>query len=172
MNQKGKPLVRQLPLVTLVRARSLRRNQTDAERKLWRLLHSRRFAAAKFRRNHPIDNFFADFCCIKARLIIEVDGGQRADGAQAAYDRRRTTYLRSRGFKVMRFWNGEILGEPERVLEQIYGALAEKEQEAEPSPWPSPATKRARGLPCCSHAHSLRAAPVKDPSQRRSPRLL
>ena len=117
--------------MTLARARALRRDQTDAERKLWRLLHSRRFDGAKFRRNHPIGNFFADFCCLKARLVIELDGGQHAEETQAAYDRRRTEHLRSRGFKVIRFWNEEILKEPERVLEQIYGALPEK---AESSP--------------------------------------
>jgi adenine-specific DNA-methyltransferase len=131
MSEKGKPPIRLLPAVTLARARALRRDQTDAERKLWRLLHSRRLGGAKFRRNHPIDNFFADFCCLKSRLVIELDGGQHADEAQAAYDRRRTAYLRSRGFSVMRFWNEEVLKEPERVLEQIYEALPEK---AEPSP--------------------------------------
>jgi very-short-patch-repair endonuclease len=107
-NVGAKPPVLLLPAVTLARARSLRRAQTEAERKLWRLLHSRRLGAAKFRRNYPIDNFFADFCCIKARLIIELDGGQHADEAQAAYDRRRTEHLRARGFTVIRFWNGEI----------------------------------------------------------------
>jgi adenine-specific DNA-methyltransferase len=131
--EKGKPPVRLLPAVTLARARSLRRGQTDADRKLWRLLHSRRLGDAKFQRNHPIGNFFADFCCLKARLVVEVDGGQHADETQAAYDRRRTAYLRSRGFTVMRFWNEEILKESDRVLEQIYEALANKEQE-EPSP--------------------------------------
>ena len=133
-NVGAKPPVRLLPAVTLARARSLRRDQTDAERKLWRLLHSRRLAAAKFRRNHPIGQFFADFCCLKARVVIEVDGGQHADPGQAAYDRRRSAYLESQGFRVMRFWNEAILKESERVLEQIYEALANKEHEEEPSP--------------------------------------
>lgn len=132
MGKNGKP-VRVLPAETLARARQLRRNQTDAERKLWRLLHSRRFAGAKFRRNHPIGNFFADFCCLKARLIIEVDGGQHADQAQAAYDERRTGYLISRGFRVMRFWNKDILKQSERALERIYQALIE-DGATEPSP--------------------------------------
>jgi len=130
-NSSGKPPVRLLPAVALARARSLRRDQTDAERKLWWLLHSRRFADVKFRPNHPIGNFFADFCCIKSWLVIELDGGQHADEAQVAYDRRRTAYPRSRGFSVIRFWNEEVSKEPERVLEQIYEALLEK---AEPSP--------------------------------------
>jgi very-short-patch-repair endonuclease len=66
--------------------------------------------------------------------MIEVDGGQHADEAQAAYDRRRTEHLQSRGFKVMRFWNEEVFKEPERIIEQIYEALTNKDAEAEPSP--------------------------------------
>ncbi len=135
-SEKGKPPVRLLPAVTLARARSLRRHQTDAERKMWRLLHSRRLAGAKFRRNHPIGNFFADLCCLKAQVVVELDGGQHADEAQAAHDRGRTAYMTSRGFTVMRFWNEEILKEPERVLEQIYEALPDEHSEAEPSPSP------------------------------------
>src|SRR5262245_31536572 len=91
---------------------------------------------------HPIGNVFADFCCLKARLIIEIDGGQHAEEGQATYDRRRTEQLQSRGFTVMRFWNEEIFREPERVLEQIYQTLIVKD--AELSPLPSAATKRAR----------------------------
>jgi adenine-specific DNA-methyltransferase len=133
MSKKGEPPIRLLPAETLARARALRRDQTDAERKVWRLLHSRRFAGAKSRRNHPIGNFFADFCCLKARLVVELDGGQHADEAQTAHDRRRTVYLTSQGFKVIRFWNEEIFKEPERVMEQTYQALAEQGSR-EPSP--------------------------------------
>ena len=133
MSESSKPPVRLLPAVTLARARALRHEQTDAERRMWRLLHSRRFAGAKFRRNHPIGKFFADFCCLMARLMIEIDGGQHADEAQAAYDQQRTEHVRALGFKVIRFWNEEIFKEPERVLEQIYEALTDKET-AEPSP--------------------------------------
>jgi very-short-patch-repair endonuclease len=132
MREQGKPPVRLLPAVTLARARALRRDQTNAERKLWRLLHNRRLSDAKFHRNHPIDTFFADFCCVKARLIIEVDGAQHADEVQAEYDRRRTEHLRSRDFRVMRFWNEEILKESGRVLQQIYEALMN--EAPEPSP--------------------------------------
>jgi very-short-patch-repair endonuclease len=134
MRQKGKPSVQLLSTLKLARARALRRSETDAERKLWRLLHSRRLEGAKFRRNHPIGPFFTDFCCLKSRLIVEVDGGQHADEDQATYDRRRTEYLRSRGFLVMRFWNEEVLKEPGRVVERIYEALASDDSEAEPSP--------------------------------------
>jgi adenine-specific DNA-methyltransferase len=121
-----------LPAVTLARARALRQEQTDAERKMWKLFHIRRFAGAKFRRNHPIGKYFADFCCLKARLIIEIDRGQHADETQAQYDRRRTVYVRSQGFRVIRFWNEQIFKESESVLERIYEALMKKT--AEPSP--------------------------------------
>ena len=131
MPRTRNPSIRLLPAETLTRARALRRNESDSEQKLWRLLHSRRLAGAKFRRNHPIGPYFADFCCIKAKLIIELDGGQHAEDAQFALDLRRTAYLQSHGFKGIRFWNQEILLEQQRVLEQIYEALMGK---AEPSP--------------------------------------
>ena len=140
MHEKDKPPVRLLPAVKLARARALRRNQTDAETKLWRLVHDRRLLDAKFRRNHPIGSFFADFCCLKTHLIVEVDGGQHANEADTDYDRRRTAYLESRGFKVMRFWNQEILRESDRVIEQIYEALNPELHKQHPHPDPLPQT--------------------------------
>jgi adenine-specific DNA-methyltransferase len=134
MQEKGKPPVRLLPAIKLARARALRRSQTATEAKLWRLLHNRLLCNAKFRRDHPIGGFFADFCCLKARLIIEVDGGQHANEADADYDCRRTAYLKSRGFKVIRFWNPEIMREPGRAVEQIREALYAEDSEVEPSP--------------------------------------
>jgi very-short-patch-repair endonuclease len=107
--------------------------KTAAEHKLWMLLHSRRLRGAKFRRNHPIGPFFADFCCLDSRLIIEVDGGQHADEAEVALDHQRTAYLRARGFNVMRFWNLEVFTESERVLEHIRSS-GQCRPEAEPSP--------------------------------------
>jgi very-short-patch-repair endonuclease len=132
VHERGKPPVRLLPAQKLARARALRRDQTTAETKLWRLLHSRRLCDAKFRRNHPIGSLFAVFCCLRAQLIIEVDGGQHANEADANYDHRRTVYLKSVGFRVLRFWNQEILQESNRVIDQIYEAL--NAGDAEPSP--------------------------------------
>ncbi|MGO9450371.1 MAG: endonuclease domain-containing protein [Candidatus Binataceae bacterium] len=143
-----------MPKAKLARARALRRGRTETERKLWKLLHSRRLHGAKFRFQYPIGGYFGDFCCIKSRLIVEVDGGQHADEDEVASDRRRTAYLRSRGFRVMRFWNHDVLGRSDWVVERIGEAIAEYGV-AEPSPLPSPrlqkpcggqaATERARG---------------------------
>jgi 2-isopropylmalate synthase len=134
MREKRKPPVHLLSAQALSRARALRRNETTAEHKLWRLLHDRRLNGAKFRRNHPIPPFFADFCCLGSRLIVEVDGGQHADEIELARDRRRSAYLCSQGFNVVRFWNQEVLSEAERVLEDIYDALVGADSEKEPSP--------------------------------------
>ena len=92
---------------------------TDAEQLLWRHLRDRQQAGAKFRRQEPIGRYFADFCCVEHKLIIEVDGGQHDDGRQIEYDRRRTAELRRRGYRVLRFWNTEVLGELMGVLETI-----------------------------------------------------
>lgn len=94
MREQGKPPIRLLRAQTLGRARRLRRDQTDAERRLWQLLHGRRFAGAKFRR--PI--IPSDFCCLGSRLVIELDGEQHADAAQAAQDERGTAVPEIPGF--------------------------------------------------------------------------
>ncbi|MCJ0825727.1 DUF559 domain-containing protein [Luteimonas sp. 50] len=103
------------------RARILRRRQTNAERRLWHLLRDRRLEGFKFRRQQSIGPYFADFACIDRRLVIEADGGQHLD--QAGYDRTRTTYLESRGYRVLRFWNHQVLRAQEEVLEEVLRAL-------------------------------------------------
>jgi very-short-patch-repair endonuclease len=95
----------------------LRKNQTDAERLLWRHLRDRRLAGHKFRRQHPIGAFIADFVCIERRLVIELDGGQHV--LQIEDDNRRSLYLKSKGYGVVRFWNDEVLKETQAVLEAI-----------------------------------------------------
>jgi len=112
----------------LGRARDLRRQSSDAERALWRVLRGRRLDGYKFRRQVVIEPYIVDFVCLDARLIIEADGGQHAD--QAAYDSRRTSALESMGYRVLRFWNDEILGQLPGVLERIGQALRES-----PSLW-------------------------------------
>jgi adenine-specific DNA-methyltransferase len=97
---------------------------TDAEQLLWLHLRDRRFAGAKFRRQEPIGQYFADFCCVERELIIEVDGGQHDDAAQIEYDRWRTADFERRGFRVPRFWNNEVLGELTGVLEAIEEIIA------------------------------------------------
>ncbi len=103
-------------------AQQLRQDQTDAEAKLWSKLRNRQLSGHKFRRQVPIESFVVDFVCYEARLVIEVDGGQHDD--QAEKDARRTEILVDAGFRVIRFWNNEVLGNCEGVLETIAAALA------------------------------------------------
>ncbi|MDQ0140286.1 endonuclease domain-containing protein [Cupriavidus necator] len=111
-------------------ARLLRVRLTEAEQRPWYLLRDRRFMGLKFRRQHQVDPFIADFVCIDARLVIEADGGQHSDASDAARDAR----FRRQGFHVLRFWNPEVLGQTEAVLEQIrqyvldLGYVAEQDQ--------------------------------------------
>jgi very-short-patch-repair endonuclease len=101
-------------------ARILRNNLTDAERKLWNAIKSNQLGV-KFRRQQPIDNYIADFVCLECKLILELDGGQH--GEQVAYDKTRTKYIEQFGFRVLRFWNNEVLQNFDGVLETIQNAL-------------------------------------------------
>ncbi|MEJ8854716.1 endonuclease domain-containing protein [Variovorax robiniae] len=116
-----------------VRARTLRESPTDAESLLWYHLRDRRLAGFKFRRQRPIGPYFADFACLEARLVVELDGGQHVD--EAGYDERRTALMNAEGFHVLRFWNNEVLAQTEAVLEVILRALQEG---ADPHPNPLP----------------------------------
>jgi very-short-patch-repair endonuclease len=103
-----------------VRARALRSRMTDAERKLWYALRDRRFAGFKFRRQVPLGNFIADFVCYEHRLVIEVDGGQHAESLR---DERRDRWFAANGFRVLRFWNNEVLSNLEGVMIALAEAL-------------------------------------------------
>ena len=102
-------------------ARRLRRDQTDAERKLWKHLRSRQMSGAKFRRQHYLSPFIVDFCCPERWLVIELDGGQHAERAEE--DQRRTAFLEAQGYRVLRFWNHEVLIETDAVLERIWSMV-------------------------------------------------
>jgi len=102
-------------------ARALRKNQTDAEKKLWRYLRNRQLKGFKFRRQYVIDGYIADFACVDAQLIVELDGGQHLE--QKNYDDKRTATLKQHGFHVLRFWNDEVLKQMDDVLRVIYEAL-------------------------------------------------
>jgi very-short-patch-repair endonuclease len=95
---------------------------TDAEHRLWLRLRNRQIAGAKFRRQFPVAGFIADFCCPGRRIVIELDGGQHADHSTA--DDRRSALLAQHGYRVLRFWNDEVLTNVESVLEKIASALA------------------------------------------------
>ena len=96
--------------------RALRRNMTDAERKLWQNLRGNQLGV-KFRRQHPFENYILDFVCLPLGLVIEVDGGQHME--QAEHDAKRTAMLEGAGFRVFRFWNNQVLNELDAVLEAI-----------------------------------------------------
>jgi very-short-patch-repair endonuclease len=102
-------------IITLGKA--LRKRPTDAEQLLWRHLRMKQMEGLKFRRQQPIDNYIVDFICFENRIIIEVDGGQHADKNNK--DKERDFYLQQFGFKVLRFWNNEVLQNTNEVLEII-----------------------------------------------------
>jgi len=102
----------------LARSRALRRDSTEAEKHLWSILRNRNLDGWKFRRQVPIDSYIVDFCCIRARLIVEIDGEPHAD-ARKRYDHVRTRELEARGFRVLRFWNSEVLQGTEGVIQEI-----------------------------------------------------
>jgi adenine-specific DNA-methyltransferase len=118
-------------------ARAMRRTATDAENLMWRLLRNRRLANAKFRRQHPIGEYIADFYCDEHGLVVELDGGQHAE--QKTYDERRTAFLQSQGLTVLRFWNHQVLDETEAVLQVIWEHVARNDTL---TPSPSPAYGR------------------------------
>jgi very-short-patch-repair endonuclease len=106
------------------RAKLLRKNMTDAERLLWRHLRSRQLSGQKFRRQQPLGRFIVDFVCLEKRLVIELDGGQHAEPGQAAYDAERTAWLEENGFRVLRFWDHEVLKNINAVKEMIAQAVS------------------------------------------------
>ena len=112
-------------------ARRLRRDATDVEQRFWLAVRDRRLAGYKFRRQASIGPFVVDFLRVQRRLIVEIDGGQH--GSEA--DRRRTTYLEDAGYRVLRFWNNEMLESPEGVLASVIMAL---DPPGPPSPNPLP----------------------------------
>jgi very-short-patch-repair endonuclease len=105
-----------LPTVTLERSRRLRSDMTDAERALWTHLRGSRLDGLKFRRQHPIPPYIVDFCCIEKRLIVELDGSQH----DAQTDAVRTRSLESRGWRMVRFWDNDLLLHIEAVADEIW----------------------------------------------------
>jgi very-short-patch-repair endonuclease len=104
-------------------ARKLRKELTDAERALWQRLRHCQLGGLKFRRQAPIGNYFADFVCYERKLIVELDGGQHASPEEQERDAERTRWLNSQGFRVVRYWDHDVLRDLEVVLESIWLAL-------------------------------------------------
>jgi very-short-patch-repair endonuclease len=123
------------------RARRLRRQMADAERALWMRLRGRGLLGWKFRRQHGIGHCIADFACLDARLVIEVDGGQHVERCRK--DALRTQRLEASGFRIIRFWNGAVLKNIEDVLEVIAREL----QGIAPHPNPHPEGAREKSEP-------------------------
>ena len=112
--------MRSVDLPTKVRAETLRANMTDVERKLWYKLRDRRLAGHKFVRQFPIGLYFADFACREARLVVELDGSQHVENAR---DERRDRFLVDQGFRVLRFWNMEVIESMDAICETIMAAI-------------------------------------------------
>ena len=112
---------------TLTFARTLRKEMTNAERKLWQNLR-REQLGVKFRKQHPVGNYIADFACLEKKIIIELDGGQHNEERAMIHDQTRTTFLNSQGYEVLRFWNNDVLDNIDGVMETI------KQQLGKPAP--------------------------------------
>ena len=105
------------------RARALRKSMSEPERLLWGALRNRNLDGARFRRQHPIGPYVADFVCLEARLVVEVDGSQHGEPEQAAHDATRTRWLEGEGYRVVRVWAGEVFANLGGVKETISAAL-------------------------------------------------
>ena len=127
----------------VAKARGLRRNQTEAEKRLWNLLRNRSVEKLKFARQHSIGPFVVDFACRERMLVVEVDGSQHADDVE--YDQRRTEFLNARGYSVLRFWNTEVLQELGGVQELITATISGIDVDPSPGWRYSPATLSPEG---------------------------
>ena len=119
----------------------MRARPTDAEKKLWTLLRDRRLAAFKFRRQQVLEPYIADFVCFEQHLIIEADGSQHSDDKD---DARRDAFLRRQGFRVLRFWNNDILARRDSVAAAIFSALAVPHP-PKPAAWAPPSPVKGEG---------------------------
>jgi very-short-patch-repair endonuclease len=122
------------------RAKAMRSAPTEAEHRLWQILRATRLSGYKFRRQMPLDHYIVDFVCLAHRLVIEADGGQHSQEADA----RRDAHIRSQDFRILRFWNDEIFTNEEGVTTAILDALS--------TPLPNPSPARGEGLEGTLHA--------------------
>jgi very-short-patch-repair endonuclease len=117
------------------RAKELRKNMTDAEKKIWQMIRKRQILGNKFRRQVPIGPYIADFVCFEKKVIVEIDGGQHK--TREGYDQKRTKWFQSQGFRVIRFWNNDVLKNIEGVTERLYARLGGFPDHPHPNPPPS-----------------------------------
>ena len=109
-------------------AKTMRSNATDAESLMWQLLRAKRFMNLKFRRQHVIAPYIVDFYCHELGLVIELDGSQHGTGDAIEYDTERTKFLEVLGLKVVRYWNHDVLGRTDVVLEDLWWRCSELKQ--------------------------------------------
>jgi putative endonuclease len=132
-----------------MRARALRSNPTEAEKRLWSCLNAKKVAGTRFSRQHPIGPYICDFVARTPKLVVELDGGQRAEAAEA--DARRTFYLQNQGYRVIRFWNTDVLANIDGVVAEIQRVLGDM-------PSPSPSREREGRLAASSRTVARQAA--------------
>jgi very-short-patch-repair endonuclease len=118
--------MRGMRLPEVKRARALRRAATSAERKVWAGIRNRALGGHKFVRQEPIGRYFADFVCREAHLVVEIDGATHSTDRELAYDKTREDFLRTQGYRVVRFTNEEVYEQSDRVFDAILAALAER----------------------------------------------
>jgi very-short-patch-repair endonuclease len=124
----------------LARAKWMRANPTEAEKRLWSMLRNKRFTGFKFKRQMVIAPYIVDFVCLERRLILEADGSQHAE---SDYDARRDAFLRAEGFVLLRFWNNDILRNTSAVFDAIHAALCPPHPSA--TAWLPPSPARGEG---------------------------
>jgi very-short-patch-repair endonuclease len=125
MSQQPPPSSKRRGAFKQEQARQLRQSSSDAERKLWRYLRNKQTAGLRFRRQQPIGPYIADFYCAAAKLIIELDGRQHGEEEQQLHDDARTRWLTERGYRVIRFWNGQVMRYPDDTVDLILRAIRE-----------------------------------------------
>jgi very-short-patch-repair endonuclease len=154
-------------------AKFLRKKSTWAEKLVWRWLRDRRFTKYKFRRQHPVGEYFIDFFCAEAKLSIELDGSQHGFPKQQAHDVERKKFLESRGIKELRFWNSQLRRNSQSIRDTIFRELQERAPHPLPDytrpmlvPHPSPLPKGegiAKALRSSVHAISNLTLPPLPP---------
>ena len=125
----------------LARAKGMRAHPTEAEGRLWSMLRDRRLVTFKFRRQQVISPYVVDFVCYAERLIIEADGSQHADNKD---DARRDAFLRRQGFRLLRFWNNQVLAETDAVAAALFAAFFP--HPPKPAAWAPPSPVKGEGL--------------------------
>lgn len=115
------------------RAQTLRKTATDAERILWSALRDFKRFGLHFRRQAPIGRYIVDFACHRSKIVVELDGSQHAKGQAIEYDSKRTAFLNSRGYRVLRFWNTDVIENLHGVCDAIHAAAKENPPTRPPS---------------------------------------